>query len=304
MTNERNIVLAGATGDLGQRIARELVSRGATVKALVRRNGAGSGVDALQKLGATLVEVDYERFPELKQACEGAGCVVSALSGLRDVIVQAQTVLLDAAVAAGCKRFIPSDFAIDFDQVPEGANRNFDFRREFKRRLDQAPIAATSILNGAFADLLTGQAPFILPGLRRVLAWGDLHPKMDFTTKDDVAAFTAAAALDPSTPRTLRIAGAQVTVEELAEIASEISGRRFRVFQPGSLARFEQLIALTRRLAPGKDDVFPPWQGMQYMRDMFAGRGRLEQLDNARYPGLRFTTVRELLANDPRLRRA
>jgi hypothetical protein len=35
---------------------------------------------------------------------------------------------------------------------------------------------------------------------------------------------------------------------------------------------------------------------MQYMRDMFDGRAKLEPLDNGRYPGLRWTTAREVLS--------
>jgi uncharacterized protein YbjT (DUF2867 family) len=298
------VVLAGATGKLGGRIARELSKRGAAVVALVRRGGDASAVERLRELGVTVADVDYAHAAELAGACVGASCVVSALSGLRDVIVGAQGALLDAAVATGCPRFIPSDFAIDFLKLPAGNNRNFDLRRVFEGRLDSAPIAATSVLSGAFAELLTGQAPFVLPQVRRVLAWGDLSVKLDFTTMDDVAAFTAAAALDPHTPRFLRIAGDQVTAPELAAIATELSGQRYRVLRPGGLGLLEVMIRLARAVDRKEDQVFPPWQGMQYMRDMYGGQAKLQPLDNGRYPDLHWTSVREVLAGDPRLRQA
>jgi hypothetical protein len=56
------------------------------------------------------------------------------------------------------------------------------------------------------------------------------------------------------------------------------------------------MIAVTRVIAPGADAPFPPWQGMQYMRDQFSGRGKLRSLDNARYPDLRWTSVAEMMA--------
>ena len=84
---------------------------------------------------------DYNDVADLTRACQGAACVVSALSGLRPVIVEAQTRLLAAAVAAGGPRFIPSDYSADFTRLPAGSNRNFDLRREFQRRLDAAPIS-------------------------------------------------------------------------------------------------------------------------------------------------------------------
>ena len=33
------------------------------------------------------------------------------------------------------------------------------------------------------------------------------------------------------------------------------------------------------------------------MRDMFSGRGKLAPLDNARYPDIRWTSVREVIAS-------
>ena len=55
------------------------------------------------------------------------------------------------------------------------------------------------------------------------------------------------------------------------------------------------LIALARTVAPAKRDLFPAWQGMQYMRNMFDGRAKLSPLDNDRYPGIRWTTARDVL---------
>ena len=292
---DRITVLAGATGHLGGLIARALRARGGRVRAIVRPGTARGTVVGLRQAGVDVVEADYRDGKELARCCEGASCVVSALSGLHDVIVDAQTTLLRAAVDAGVPRFIPSDFAIDFTTMPPGGNRNLDLRREFHRVLDRAPIAATSILNGMFADLLTGQAPFILFRVRRVVYWESADQPMDFTTTRDTATYTAAAALDPHTPRILRIAGDVATARGLAAIASAATGERFKLVRAGGLGRLEKLIRLTRFLAPGTDDVFPPWQGMQYMRDMFDGRAKLEPLDNGRYPDLRWTTIRDVL---------
>lgn len=300
--NASRIVLAGGTGRLGAQIARELARRGGVVIALVRQDSNAAAVEELRRSGAIVSPVDYGHASELRRLCAGASCVVSALSGLEDVLLGVQGALLDAAVAASCPRFIPSDFAIDYPKLPPGNNRNFDLRRRFRARLEAAPIAATSVLNGAFAELLTGQAPFVLPKLRRVLAWGDPEVQLDFTSMADTAAFTAAAALDPQSPRTLRIAGDRVTAIHLAAIASELSGRRFRVLRPGGVHMLDLLSKVARALDRREEEVFPPWQGMQYMRDMYDGRARLEPLDNARYPELRWTPVREVMATDPRLR--
>ncbi|MBZ5515003.1 MAG: NmrA family NAD(P)-binding protein [Acidobacteriia bacterium] len=294
--NGSTIVVAGATGNLGGRITRALRERGATVRALARHVTARAKLKRLEELGLTIARVDWSSASQVALACSGASCVVSALAGLRDVIVETQTILLEAAIRAGVPRFIPSDFSIDFTKFPPGENRNLDLRRDFHQRLDKASIRATTIFNGAFAEMLTGQMPLILFKLKRVLYWGDADQHMDFTTIDDTAAFTATAALDPSTPRFLRIAGDQLSARELTAVVSEVTRKEFRLFRAGGLGMLGTLIKVMRTVAPGEKQLYPAWQGMQYLRNMFDGRAKLEPLDNDRYPSIRWTTAREVLS--------
>ncbi|MCC9135482.1 NmrA family NAD(P)-binding protein [Pontibacter silvestris] len=290
------IILAGATGNLGAHIARHLLQRGAIVRALVRQGSSRHAVTALRQQGASIVEVDFNSIGNLTKACSGGSCVVSALSGLREVIVDTQTRLLNAAVEAGVPRFIPSDYSIDFTKLPYRSNRNLDLRREFSETLDKAPIAATSILNGMFTDLLTGQAPVVLFGLKRVIYWGNADQLLDFTTIEATAAFTAAAALDPSTPRFLRIAGEVVNIRGVKNAASKATGKEFHLFRVGGLGVLESMIKFTRTLFPKNNEVFPPWQGMQYLHNMLSGLPKLEPLNNNRYPDIPWKSVHEVLA--------
>jgi nucleoside-diphosphate-sugar epimerase len=290
------IILAGATGELGFLIAGFVIRRGGVVKALVRKGSTNARITELRNLGARIIEVDYNNVSELTQACSGGTCLVSALSGLRDVIVETQTRLLNAAVEAGVPRFIPSDYCIDYNKLPEGSNRNLDLRREFSVRLNHAPIAATSILNGMFTDLLTGQAPVVLFKIKRVLYWGDTDQPMDFTTTRDTAAYTAAASLDPTTPRFLRVAGEVATIRDIQAAATKATGEEFGTLRAGGLGFLGLMIKITRTLSPKNDEVFPPWQGMQYLHNMLSGKPKLTPLDNDRYPGMRWTSVREVLA--------
>jgi uncharacterized protein YbjT (DUF2867 family) len=290
------VVVAGATGNLGGRIVEALLRREAHVRALVRPGARPDALERLRQPGVAIAAVDLSAISDVAAASRGASCVVSALQGLRDVIVDVQSALLEGVLRAGVPRFVPSDYSIDFTGLPAGGNRNLDLRREFHERLDASGIAATTIFTGAFADMLTGRMPLILFRLRRVLCWGNADQRMDFTTIDDTAAFTASAALDPSPPRFLRIAGDQLSARELAVVASEVTGEKFRVFRAGGLATLNALIEVARTVAPGKGELYPPWQGMQYMRDMFDGRAKLDPLDNDRYPGLQWTTAREVLS--------
>jgi hypothetical protein len=130
------IVVAGATGHLGKLICDSLISRAHTegrlvqVRGLVRKGGVNTVLvtpytssDTVAEQHLTIEPVDYGNEDDLKRACTGAYCVVSALQGLEDVIVGVQSRLLTAAIADNVQRFIPSDFSVDFNKLPEGAKQ-------------------------------------------------------------------------------------------------------------------------------------------------------------------------------------
>lgn len=131
-----------------------------------------------------------------------------------------------------------------------------------------------------------------MPRVRRVLFWGSADQPLDFTTRDDTAAYTAAVALDDTAPRILRVAGDTVSAHELADAMTKASGRRYRTQWAGSTGLLSAMIPAVKRLAGDRPDpVFPAWQGMQYSLDMYTGDARLQPLDNTRYPDLTWTSV-------------
>ncbi|MDO7873765.1 NmrA family NAD(P)-binding protein [Hymenobacter sp. ASUV-10] len=288
------ILVAGATGQLGGLIVAALRQRGAEVRALVRPTTDPARVDSLRRLGAEVWPADFTDAAALARACTGVSCVVSVVAGLREVIVEAQAALLAAAVAAGVPRFIPSDFASDYTQQAPGLNRNFDLRREFRAQLDQAPIAATSILNGAFAEVLRYNIPLLDFRQQQVGYWEDADWRIDFTTMADTAAFTAATALDPAAPRWLRIAGFQVSPRELVGAAAAAGRGPLALVRLGSRAELSARVQQARAANPaGEQQLYADWQQMQYLLSMFSVQN--QPLDNARYAGLRWTSATTFL---------
>ena len=293
---KNSIVVVGATGNLGGRIVTALLTKGANVIAVVRPTSDPAKLDELKQKGVTIIQSGMTDAQELVPAFKGAAVVVSAVQGLRDVIVDTQSVVLDAVVAAGVARFIPSDFSSDFTKLTAGENRNFDLRREFKAYLDKAPVQATSILNGAFADLLTYDMPLLNFKTKQVGYWDDDDWRIDFTTMDDTAAFTAAAALDSSTPRFLRTASFQISPNELAAVAGQVSGTPFDVIRLGSRADLLAYIQRERSAHPeGEQQLYSSWQQSQYIYSMFNVQN--DPLDNDRYPDLTWTPAYDVLAS-------
>jgi NAD(P)-dependent dehydrogenase (short-subunit alcohol dehydrogenase family) len=295
---KKTILVAGGTGDLGKRIIAALLKRNANVIAIVRYISDNAKVAELEAIGAKVIRVNMDNVTELTNALKGVSCVVSALAGLKETIVDAQSLLLDAAVAAGVPRFIPSDYSSDFTQIADGENRNFDLRKAFHKKLDAAPIKSTAIMNGAFADILFYNTPFYNLKDNSIAYWGsDADFKVDFTTKDDTAAYTSAVALDDAAPAILRIASFQVSANELAAMATAHKKTEFKIIPMGSLEALSAHNKKERAAKPeGENELYPSWQGSQYMHSMFSAQNI--PLDNGRYNDIAWTGIENVLFNN------
>lgn len=287
---KKTILVAGATGNLGNRICRELIKRDAAVSAIVRTATDPEKIVALKEIGVKVILADLSNIDEITDACSDISCVVSALAGLHDVIIDLQKRILDGAIQAGVPKFIPSDFCTDYNSLVPGENRNFDLRRQFKTYLDSTSIKATSIFNGAFADILKYNTPILNLKDRSIGYWGEKEDwKLDFTTMDDTAAFTAEVAMDDHAPRDLQIASFQISPRMIWADTKEITGQEFRMQQLSSLEDFAAFIRKQRADHPaGENELYAKWQQAQYMYSMFTTHHH--QLANQRYQYIDWTT--------------
>jgi len=297
------IVVAGANGKTGQLVCKSLLSRARAagqsllVRGLVRagkgdRNASNTGNAGEQRL--IIETVDFASSDDLRRVCAGAHAVVSTLQGLDEVLVNVQSRLLQAAIHGGVRRFIPSDYSIDFTMLPRGTNRNFEIRLSFHneaRRIikeTESSIQFTTIFQGAYTELLSSSRVLLDFGQRRVIYFGSPDTRMDFTTWADTAEYTAAVALDASsTPFKLCIAGARLTPREVQQLARRVTGTDFALKRMASVNGLRLLIKLMRFIKPGKSEAMPGWVGMQYALGQSLGviPGRL---DNDRYPDIRW----------------
>lgn len=103
----RTVAVAGGSGTLGSRIIEQLLAAGFTVTALTR---ASATTTPTFPPGVTVAPVDYSSSASLAAALAGQDAVVSALA---TAVIGVQKGLVDAAVEAGVRRFVPSEFGID-----------------------------------------------------------------------------------------------------------------------------------------------------------------------------------------------
>lgn len=148
------VLVAGATGSLGSLIVKNLLERGATVRALVRPSSADGGTRLRDVAGHPRLSLRVGDLTDgaaaLAPHLESVEVVVSAVQGGPEVIIDGQTELLRAAERAGVHRMIPSDFSINLWGYGYGVNILSDLRRTFAEAFRTSPVARTSVAIGAF----------------------------------------------------------------------------------------------------------------------------------------------------------
>ena len=289
------VLLAGATGMLGNRIAAHLLDQpGVQVRLLLRtaRPAAAAkaqALDALVAAGATVCVGDVTDLASLDAAATGVDVVVSALQGGRDVIVDGQVALAQAAARHGARRFVPSDFAIDLFTAPEGAPQ-FDARRQAARVIDALPMQVVHVLSGGFMDMMLDPAAAGLIDLSAgtVVLYGTGNEQFDLTTVEDTARFTSRLATDPADVSGVRyLSGARASFNTIIAETERLTGTPLTRIVLGSADDL-------RRITATADDpwsVVPQW----YLLAMLTV-APFPTNDNDRYPDARPTGLRDYLA--------
>lgn len=153
--NETTVLIAGATGWLGGKIAREVAATGSRTRIGLRRGTAHPDATTLKTtLGADIVELDLTNPETLPGAVDGVDVVISAIQGGPELLIDGQAALARAAYEAGVRRIFPSDFGVDFTQIPEKDHLFFAWRSQGQEAIAATGLAQTNTYNGAFAEML------------------------------------------------------------------------------------------------------------------------------------------------------
>ncbi|KAM0421437.1 hypothetical protein ACHAPT_010791 [Fusarium lateritium] len=105
MSGYQNIAIAGASGNIGKLVAKELLASNFTVTALQRPTSTATFPD-----GVKVQRVAHDSFDSWRAALQGQDAFISFLV---PPATHKQNLIADAAVAAKVKRFIPSEWGMD-----------------------------------------------------------------------------------------------------------------------------------------------------------------------------------------------
>ncbi|KAL3417423.1 Pinoresinol reductase 1-like protein 3 [Phlyctema vagabunda] len=152
----QNVILAGGSGNIGAAILSKLLSSGSFKVSVLSRLESKAVFPAEVKVH----QVDYS-YSSLVEAFQGQDAVVTALA--HDAWPQ-QIPMIDAAVAAGVKRFIPSEYGSNTLNAKSIAlvAPELDIKvatLEYLKKQESTGLTWTGIATGAFFDWVSGRDP-------------------------------------------------------------------------------------------------------------------------------------------------
>ncbi len=231
MSENRIVLVIGATGRQGGAVARELLRQGWKVRALTRSPTSAAAL-ALASAGATLTAGDLRRPDSLVQAMRGAFGVFAVTDfwehGFRTE-VESGRALIDAAAAAGVQHFVFSSVG-GTDRTRGLGIRHFDSKREIENYLAASPLFWTVFRPVTFFENFV--SPRYLKAIRRGVFRFTIRPDLPFqmVAMTDLAEFVARALAAPErfARQSIEIASDRFTMVDFAETLSRATGRRVR----------------------------------------------------------------------------
>lgn len=223
----KKVLIAGATGNLGPHLIRELSNQGHQVSALVRTETLQNEdkMRILHEAGVNIIEGDLDDPASLARACAGQDIVISAV-GAGQIMQQVE--LARAAQAAGVKRFIPSEFGVDPFAAASDSSDLFQVKAKAQEEIKKIGIPMTPIYTNGFMEFWAtglGQlGPTAPPDT--VQYYGDGNKEIYMVSLPDIARYVHAIVEDDSTLNNeLTIRSEKTSQDGLINLWEQTSGK-------------------------------------------------------------------------------
>ncbi|KAI1390794.1 NAD(P)-binding protein [Hypoxylon trugodes] len=178
MSSIKSVAVAGASGVFGVPVVHQLLDDGFKVTILTRKGATHNFPSSV-----TVAEVDYNSPETLVKALEGQDAVVSTV-GFAGLTYQIP--LIEAAIKAGVKRFLPSEFSLTPSSEKGTQLPPFQPKRAASEALKKAAgggkITYSLIATGPFLDLALGSGLLIDLKKKDITLWNGGDVRFSATT--------------------------------------------------------------------------------------------------------------------------
>lgn len=264
MNNNKQVLVFGATGNMGGAAARELLRRGWHVRG-VTRNPQSEKAQALVQAGAEMVRADMDDLPSLQSAFDGMERVFSVQSwqtaGVEGEVRQGKLVA-DVARTADVKHLVYGSAGVG---VSDTGVPHFESKVVVERYMREIGLPVTAIRPTPFMELLSKEEFFPPVGawgtLPRVVGW---QLPLPWVAVDDIGMAIANIFDNPDVwigRDVNNLAGDVKSMEECRAIFQKVTGKKpFRIPFPVTL--FEKFVS---------DEMVQMWR---WVEDWIEEQGR------------------------------
>ena len=222
-------MVLGASGSVGPAIVKALLEAGFMVSALTRESSSSTFAE-----GVNVVKTDYSHDSLLK-AFTGQDAVVSTIATFS---TQEQIKIVDAAIAAKVRRFLPSEFGVDtsYPEIVEAlspAKPKHDTIQYLKSK-ESTGLSWTAVIVGGFFDwaLKIGALGINIPALTAMVLDGGEKPH-EVTNLSQigraVAAVLSPAHLDETANQYVYVNSFTVTQNQVVQEIEKVTGSKVTV---------------------------------------------------------------------------
>lgn len=303
------ILIAGATGNIGQHTITSLLSKGHRVRALGRTPTKIQPQSTLQSLESFIQSTSYYDIDALGRACTGVDAVICAYAGVPELQLEGQLLLLRAAERAGIRRFISASWNYDWSEMQLGVQESYDPYISFRNQVDlTSNIKPIYIFCGVLAEVLfsvPGHGDFSPanhgvwdPEKKRLEIWGSGEEIWHWTTEKDAGEFAAQIILrdDAEEGGFWTVCSGSSTLKEIASTYEKVRGKKVDIEMMGTVEGLRER-ALEAR-AKGSPKNFWEYIGWFYQLHTVDGTWELKERQNEKLD-VQTTTLEDFLRSNP-----
>jgi len=153
-------------------------------------------------------------------------------------IIDGQTALVKDSLRNGVKRFVPSDFGVNYTKFSKdelNITPITGLKIKFQEYLETVPIKTLHFWPGFFLET------FFSFQSQEFGYWGDVNHKYDFTSFEDMAKVVAASVAREDLTGDVVFVGNELTIKEVADFYNRVRGAHVEPKRLGSLSDLRKL---------------------------------------------------------------
>jgi nucleoside-diphosphate-sugar epimerase len=312
------ILIAGITGNIGQRCALYALSHGHQVRGLGRSPSKLPG-SISTKLESFVQSKNCYDIEALDKAVTGVDAIITAYGWTMTLLLDGQLLLLRAAERAGVRRFHAASWNMDWSEQPLGLHETYDVLIAFMQVARvSSPIRPLYVFVGAFA-----QTFFSVPGAgaletddndangywvrkgkeRMINAYGTGEEVTEWTTEDDAAAFSVELVTSDLAEKGgyYDFCSDKINLKQLKETYEKVTGKTVEWKPQIGADVAEQIASGMRKDALEKGEVYKKYLdyiGLYYMIYHVRETMRLNR-EQVEFPNVKRTSLEEYITQHP-----